>query len=317
MRAFTRIDRLQITATSPLLLWLLVQPTDVLPIDERELAVRAIESFLMRRMAAKEQTRNYGTVFVDVLKVAMQATNHPGRAVIAELRNNPGGAAWTSSEDLVSEFREGVYYGPRGIAQFRLRLLLGAIDARLQESSTKAEPATFDYDKLEIEHIIPQGWETWWPVIEDDPLLKAEAELERASHINRIGNLTLVTSPLNKSLTNDPWAAKRTELTPRPQLSPCRERELERAADQPTERVAGAPCRRAVAWTGLGRLGLVWGCGVLATKAQLPSKIQDVDHSPYHSSTRWTGLMVQPHMPEGIDEFVPTPLGIVTAVGYA
>ena len=213
MRAFTRIDRLQITATSPLLLWLLVQPTDVLPIDERELAVRAIESFLMRRMAAKEQTRNYGTVFVDVLKVAVQATNHPGRAVIAELRNNPGGAAWTSSEDLVSEFREGVYYGPRGIAQFRLRLLLGAIDARLQESSTKAEPATFDYDKLEIEHIIPQGWETWWPVIEDDPLLKAEAELERASHINRIGNLTLVTSPLNKSLTNDPWAAKRTELS--------------------------------------------------------------------------------------------------------
>ena len=213
MQAFARIDRLQITATQPLLLWLLVQPADVLPIDERELAVRAIESFVMRRMAAKEQTRNYGTVFVDVLKIAMEAPSHPGHAVIAELRNSPGGAAWTSTEDLVAEFREGAYYGPRGIAQFRLRLLLGAIDARLQETSTKAEPAAFDYDKLEIEHVIPQGWEATWPVTVEDRLIRSEAEHERARHINRIGNLTLVTGSLNRGLTNDPWAAKRIELS--------------------------------------------------------------------------------------------------------
>ena len=37
----------------------------------------------------------------------------------------------------------------------------------------------------------------------------------KAIHLKRfgIGNLTLVTGSLNKGLTNDPWAAKRLELS--------------------------------------------------------------------------------------------------------
>ena len=62
----------------PVMLWLLVQPTGRLLPTERERAVLAIESFVVRRMTVKYQTRAYGQVFVEVLKAAQAATDHPG-----------------------------------------------------------------------------------------------------------------------------------------------------------------------------------------------------------------------------------------------
>ena len=61
---------------------------------------------------------------------------------------------------------------------------------------------------LTIEHILPQRWEEHWPV---DPS-NIEAHWERGQHVNRLGNLTLVTSSLNPALSNAPWPDKRKEL---------------------------------------------------------------------------------------------------------
>jgi hypothetical protein len=80
--AFQRIDLLNITLATPVLLWLLVQPENVLPGAERELTFRAIESYVVRRMAVKEQTRGYGTVFAEVLRAGCSADEHPGFAII-------------------------------------------------------------------------------------------------------------------------------------------------------------------------------------------------------------------------------------------
>ena len=138
---------------------------------------------------------------------------NPGRAVIEALRGEPNTYAWPSNEDLELAFSDGRYYGPGGINQDRLRLLLGAIDERLQIEATKSEDVVVEYQKLQIEHIIPQGWRDEWPVtISKIPLNERSAEFERQQHINRIGNLTLVAGPLNASMGNDPWDAKRAAL---------------------------------------------------------------------------------------------------------
>jgi hypothetical protein len=57
----------------------------------------------------------------------------------------------------------------------------------------------FRQDAVRIEHIMPQAWETHWPLPDD---LTAD---ERKASIQGIGNLTLVSKKLNPSLSNAPW----------------------------------------------------------------------------------------------------------------
>jgi Protein of unknown function (DUF1524) len=173
----------------PVMLWLLVQPTDRLPPAERERAVLAIESFVVRRMAAKYQTRAYGQVFVEVLKAAQAAAHHPGQAVIGALRDKPHGYEWPTLQELATAFESSRYYGPGGINQDRLRMLLGAVDRLLHAEALKTETLTIDYDSLQIEHIIPRSWRTSWPVRSDDPSEQLLAEQRREQYVNWLGNL--------------------------------------------------------------------------------------------------------------------------------
>lgn len=212
LEAFDRIERLNITVAMPVMLWLFVHPADALDRAEREVAVCAIESFVVRRMAAKYQTRTYGQVFVEVLKAAQAATSHPGRAVIEALRAKPHGYEWPTLDELTDAFEAGRYYGAGGINQERLRMLLGGVDRLLQAAATKTEALTIDYDALQIDHVIPRTWREHWPVIVEEPNARLVAEQQRDLYMHRIGNLTLVTGPLNASVSNNPWEAKRAEL---------------------------------------------------------------------------------------------------------
>ena len=49
------------------------------------------------------------------------------------------------------------------------------------------------------EHLLPQKWQRNWHV-ED-----VQAQLDRAEHVHRLGNLTLLTESLNLSVSNGPW----------------------------------------------------------------------------------------------------------------
>ena len=212
--SFQRIDRLNVTVATPVLLWLLTRSKEELPPDEREVAFKAIESFVIRRMAIKAQTRAYGQAFAEVLRAAQEANAHPGLAIVEALRQGPHGYPWPTDEQLVGQFRTSAYYGYGGIAQYRLRLLLGAVDARLQrEDYHKGEPVKeIEYDTLQVEHVLPRSWQEHWPVEASDQGEKIVLERERSEHVHRIGNLTLVSSRLNPAMSNAPWEEKRPEL---------------------------------------------------------------------------------------------------------
>lgn len=213
-KSFQRIDRLNVTAATPVLLWLLTRSEEDLPPSEREMAFRAIESFVIRRMAVKAQTRAYGQAFAEVLRAAQGSDAHPGLAIVAALRQGPHGYPWPTNEELAARFRSSVYYGYGGIAQYRLRLLLGAVDERLyREDHHKGEPVkSIEYDNLQIEHILPISWKEHWPVDAADQGEKIIFESERSDCVHRIGNLTLVSSRLNPAMSNASWEEKRPEL---------------------------------------------------------------------------------------------------------
>jgi hypothetical protein len=104
------------------------------------------------------------------------------------------------------------------LSQERVRLVLGALDAQLQRDRVKGEQASFEYDRLQIEHLMPQSWGTHWPVDEADPAPRELAEQKRRGTVDRIGNLTLLTAPLNASVSNGPWENKRDALREHSQL---------------------------------------------------------------------------------------------------
>ena len=117
---------------------------------------------------------------------------------------------WPTDADVERAFIERPVYG--NLSQERIRILLGAIDERMHTEHIKGEKPIFDYDALQVEHILPQTWRTHWPVTGIDGTTRLLAEQERDRVVNRFGNLTLVTAPLNPAMSNGAWSVKREAL---------------------------------------------------------------------------------------------------------
>jgi hypothetical protein len=74
-------------------------------------------------------------------------------------------------------------------------MLLRAIEMSLYSSKVEAVSVA---KELSIEHVIPQTWQTHWPLSPDlTSEQRQEAESARNARIHFLGNLTLVTRPLN------------------------------------------------------------------------------------------------------------------------
>ena len=71
----------------------------------------------------------------------------------------------------------------------------------MQRRSERHEDVSLP-EKLEIEHVMPRGWRTYWGA-------DIQGDTDRASKrdvlVDTLGNLTLVTKKLNGTLSNRPW----------------------------------------------------------------------------------------------------------------
>lgn len=208
-RAYDNLIGLGNLTSIPLLTWLRTLPGDILGRSEHRRAVQAVESFTVRRMIAGAGwgTRNYGQVFVKVVSDAQAA--HPGgvgNAIVAALHD----VGWPTDDELRTAMLENNFYAQ---TQQRQRLVLGSIDSRLRADDPKQAPASVDYTRLQIEHVLPGSWEAHWPL--DDSLSEVDrlkAKEVRNQTKNRIGNLTLVTQHFNGSVSNLAWSEKQPEF---------------------------------------------------------------------------------------------------------
>lgn len=194
--------------STPLLLWLFAQGEDVLTSEDRLACLKALESYLVRRMLCRLTTKDYNRMFLELLTRTKKA--EPGsvpEAFIGYL------AAQTSESrfwptDLAT--RGAVLDLPlyRLLTRGRLRMVLEALE---DDRRTKyAEAGTVVRGKLTIEHILPQSWQANWPLPEEkDPVV---ASMERDRRLHTLGNLTLVNDKLNPGLSNSGWSTKREAL---------------------------------------------------------------------------------------------------------
>jgi hypothetical protein len=135
-----------------------------------------------------------------------------------------GGEGEISRWPIDSELRAYVVNRPAygWVAQPRLVMVLAAVEEDLY--SNKVDVPTLA-SGLSLEHLMPQEWTGYWELdtngdgtpTDDEP---ADIEKARGNRLHQLGNLTIVTAPLNSSMSNGPWEQKRKDLNHHSKLLP-------------------------------------------------------------------------------------------------
>ena len=204
-RFLYRINVMEVTTSYPLLLWLF-GPDGLADQSERQRAMEAIESWLVRRVVLRGNTQGYTTIFISLLKALRKAPKPNAQEIVEYLRGLEGERGyWPTDDQVRGAFTRSPVY--QTITRARLRMILEAIEERMR--ADYAEETNVSRD-LTIEHVLPQEWHANWPLPDGTDPVAAEAERELVKQT--IGNLTLVTKRLNPKMSNGPWDKKREAL---------------------------------------------------------------------------------------------------------
>jgi hypothetical protein len=182
----------------PLVLWLISDNHDV-PEAQVHKALCAVESMAIRRTLLRMTMKDINKLVVAILReLDGKPMDQVGDVVERYLAQQTADSrSWPSDGELRELLPSIRLYG--NIKQSRLRVLLSAVELAQRTPLTEnlALPP-----KLELEHVMPRGWRTYWG--ED---LRGEHELaaKRDVLVDTLGNLTLVTKKLNGTLSNRPW----------------------------------------------------------------------------------------------------------------
>ncbi len=203
-------DAFDVSTAMPLVLYLATEADIGADLTR---ALNALESFILRRDICGLPTKAYNRFFVGIIDRMRRAEYKKTDALLDYLSSRTSeNDRWPNDHDWeLGWVGRDQYKGPR---QARLRYILEAIE--MAKRSKRNEDITIN-STLTIEHIMPQQWEKNWPLSEFDQMDDAERERdidymmrksERASAINRLGNLTLLTHALNSSVSNGAYSVK-------------------------------------------------------------------------------------------------------------
>ena len=203
-RFLERMDALKIGAPMATVLWLYTNP---IPQESKDLILRAIESYIIRRTLSGLTTNALRDTFAAVAaKLTNEWSPELGRDIIVLLaRETPSNQKWPTD----AEIREFLRTSPMKGSNKGKVVILAALEEHIR--STKAEPVG-GITKLTIEHIMPKDWSTNWQLPEGTEGEKENAKVIRDRAVQFIGNLTLVTKSLNSSAKDKPWKDKRNIL---------------------------------------------------------------------------------------------------------
>ena len=209
---FQRIAVMETTTVFPLLLWL-YERTKAEPTSETRVAcLDLIESFLVRRLICRLTTKNYNQFFLEITSSMRKSVEQNVVSDLAKLltKSDAESARFPSDEEFGKAVYEAEAY--RRVPRARLEMVLKAIDSRMLNPKSEDIPIK---QKLSIEHIMPQDWETHWmltPHQDESPQAFVDRKAIRSHLVQTIGNLTLVTQPLNSSVSNSDFTIKAKEI---------------------------------------------------------------------------------------------------------
>lgn len=183
----------------------------------------ALESFIARRVFAREETREYNKLFVEVIGSLRGLTGDQVKPALCRKLLSGSGTTrrWPTDEEIIEKAISCSAY--KGLTTAALRLILERLEVALRTKKSE----TLDVPPgLQIEHVLPESWGEHWslngksipPNVVCFPHLAggdfAElAELIRArnAQLQTLGNLTLLNLYLNPAASNGPFGTKLIE----------------------------------------------------------------------------------------------------------
>lgn len=213
-----RLEALDTTTLTPTLLFLLTH--DDLPSTELDAILLQLESYLVRRFTCGLTSKNYNQRFLTLLSrlkgtsAARQQSSQPASLtagyVRAFLSEGVGDSArWPDDQEFLDHLLHDPLYRtikPRGVV-----MLLEA--AELTRHTDRQEKLLYA-GKSSVEHVMPRRWETHWEMPTPVDGLDTTALVYRRNHLlHTLGNLTLLTSKLNSSLSNSAFENKKKAIT--------------------------------------------------------------------------------------------------------
>ncbi len=186
-RFYSRVvEALEFGATIPLLLWLISDNHEVPP-AQADKALAAMESWTVRRTLLRLTMKDVNKFVVALLKhLEKQPVETAGDAVVAFLaRQTADARTWPTDDEVMAQLPQVRAYGQ--IRQQRLRVVLSAVERQWRTERHEDIPLPA---RLEIEHVMPRHWRTYW----SGPDTSDPQHAARRSHlVDTLGNLTLVT----------------------------------------------------------------------------------------------------------------------------
>ena len=200
-----RVKIMEVGVITPPLLWLYTQEISK---DERQRSVRALESYLVRRMLCNIRSQGLNRFFIELVKHLESNQGQRTDEVVIQFLKKPQeveNRMWPDDRRVIDYLTTQSMPGNPA----RRKMVFEAIEAEIR--SEFAEPLG-STGKLTVEHLMPQGWtEEGWP-FRESTMNMVDAKLARSDYVNCIGNLTLATKELNSSMSNRSWENKRRAL---------------------------------------------------------------------------------------------------------
>ena len=204
-----RLNNLESDVFKPLLIWLLDSSREKVPLEEIQKFTSSLESWMVRRVATKANTKNYNKFMVELLKNLESSDRLKAGSVLEELlaKQTSYLSHWPSDKEVTHVLK--TYPLGWRITRARLRVILEAIEDSLRgwgNETTVHEQRMRRYSST-VEHIMPKAWEKNWNSVANDSERKF-----RDNMIQTLGNFTLASRRLNSRLSNGPWEVKRQAL---------------------------------------------------------------------------------------------------------
>ncbi len=183
---------LENTTLIPYVLYILKNVPDV---QEQNAIFDYLEAYIMRRMICHENTKNYNQLFGDRFISNQLKTRNELKLYINERSDRIN--FMPTDSDLYIGFHESrlINQQAAGILYF--------IESKIRNKS-KYATSLLGLGRYSLEHIMPKKWDNKW-----NNLTNEQDKINRNKKLLTLGNLTIITSSLNKAIKDGSWDEKK------------------------------------------------------------------------------------------------------------
>ena len=211
-----------VTTVYPLVLRLWVE--DELDEDEKKACLSILLTFIVRRAVCGLTTKNYNKFFLYVLR-HLEAKGFSCDSLVTFLTGQSSESArLPMDKEFENSWTSVPMYGRR-LTPSRVRAVLEAIERKKRQKFHETDQLN---TQLSVEHILPSNWVDHWPLPDGGRPTSDETReayftteendtrvgqiVRRKRLLDTFGNLTVLTKPLNSSVSNGPFSVKREAL---------------------------------------------------------------------------------------------------------